>query len=72
MRRDLGQPDRGFGRFHLAEERSHTAELVIAPMLEKPRRLRSDLPLAGVGQAAPGIDVLTHLIDDGSRAYYWA
>ena len=32
---DLGQPDRGLRRLDLTEERARTAELVMAPMLEK-------------------------------------
>ena len=47
---DLGQPDRGFHRLHLAEERADAAELVMSPVLEQTRRLRRDLPLIGIGQ----------------------
>ncbi|CFN63430.1 Uncharacterised protein [Bordetella pertussis] len=34
LRGDLGQPDGGLGRFDLAEERTHTSELVVAPMFQ--------------------------------------
>jgi hypothetical protein len=58
LRRDLGQPDRGLRGLDLAEERTHAAELVVAPVLQQAGRLGRDLPLAGIGQAAPGIDGL--------------
>ena len=64
LRRDLGQPDRGFHRLDLAEERADAAELVMAPVLKKPRGLRRDLPLVGIGQGSPGVHVTAHLIDD--------
>ena len=67
LRRDLGQPDRRFHRFDLAEERADAAELVMPPMLEQPGRLRRDLPLAGIGQGAPRVHVAAHLVDDRGR-----
>src|SRR5690606_4117488 len=60
---NLGQPDDGLDRFHLAEERPHGAEAVVAPMLEKPRRLGGYTPLA-LGQAAPRVYRAADLIDD--------
>ena len=44
--RDLGEPNRGFRRFDLAEERPHAAELVVSPMLQEPGGLGCDLPLS--------------------------
>ena len=34
-------------------------------MLQQACRFGRDLPLAGVGQAAPGVYRLSHLVDDG-------
>src|SRR5207249_880440 len=66
VRRHLGEPDRCFHRFDLAEERTNAAELVLPPVLEQSRRLRSYLPLAG-RQGAPGIDLAAYLVDDGCQ-----
>ena len=41
LRGDLGQPDRGFNRFDLAEERPDVAELVMPPVLEQTLRFRA-------------------------------
>ncbi len=41
LRSDLGEPDGGFNRFHLTEERADTAELVMPPMLEETLRFRA-------------------------------
>ncbi len=62
--RDLGQPDGGFDRLDLAEERADAAELVMPPVLKQAGRFRRDLPLAGVGQGAPRIHMAAHLVDD--------
>ena len=64
--RDLGQPDRGFHRLHLAEERADAAELVMAPVLKQAGRLRRDLPLIGIGQGPPCVHMTADLIDDRS------
>src|SRR6266567_3256330 len=58
------QPDRGFRRLNLAEERTNRTELMMTPMLKKPGRLRRDLPLAGIRQGAPDVYVAADLIDD--------
>jgi hypothetical protein len=50
LRCHLGQPDRGFGGFDLAEEGAHAAELVVPPVLQQARRFGRDLPLAGLGR----------------------
>ena len=63
MRRDFGKPDRRFDRLDLTEERTDAAELVMSPVLEKSRRLRRHLPLAG-RQVAPRVDLPAHLVDD--------
>ena len=65
LRRDFGEPDGGFSSLDLAEEGPHTAELVVAPVLQQTCRLGRDLPLAGVGQAAPCVNRLADLVDDG-------
>ena len=62
--RDLGQPDGGFDRFDLAEERADAAELVMSPVLKQPRGFRRDLPLIGIGQGAPCIHMAAHFVDD--------
>ena len=67
LRRDLGQPDRGFDRLDLAEERADAAELVMPPVLQEPRRFRRDLPLIGIGQRPPRVDVAADFVDDRSR-----
>ena len=65
--RDLGQPDRGFHRLDLAEERANAAELVMPPVLEQAGRFRRDLPLVGIRQGPPLIHALTQLVDDRGR-----
>ena len=67
VRRDLGQPDRGLDRLDLAEERADAAERVVPPVLQQARGLGRDLPLAGIRQRAPVIDVAAHLVDDRRR-----
>src|SRR6266567_7979489 len=64
---DLSEPDRSLGRLHLAEERTDLAEFILAPMLEESSRLRRDLPLIGVGQGTPCVDITADFIDDRSR-----
>ena len=63
---DLRQPDGRLGRFHLAEERAHVAELVMPPVLQQSSRLGCDLPLV-LGQFAPLVHVLAHFVDDRGR-----
>ncbi len=50
---DLRQPDGGFHRFQLAEERANAAEVVMPPVLQQTGRFRRDLPAFGVRQIAP-------------------
>ena len=64
MRRDLGQPDRRLDRLDLAEERPDAAELVVAPVLEEPRGLRRDLPLAGSGSSRQASTCCANFVDD--------
>jgi hypothetical protein len=40
------------------------------PVLKQPGRLGRDLPLAGIGQSAPTVHALAHLVDDGSRIVF--
>ena len=61
--RHLGQPDDGFRCLHLAEEGANVAELVMPPMLEKARRLRRHLPVAGIWQHPPPVHMPPHLVD---------
>ena len=63
MRRDFSEPDRGLDSLDLAKEWTDAAELMVAPMLKQPRRLRCHLPLAG-GQVAPRVDLAADLVDD--------
>ena len=65
VRGDLSEPDGGFHRLHLAEERPDVAELVLPPMLQQAGRFGRDLPLIGMRQAAPLIDLLPHGVDHG-------
>ena len=65
IRSDLGEPYGGFNRLHLAEEGSDIAELVLAPMLQQAGGFGRDLPLMGMRQAAPLLDLLPHGIDHG-------
>src|SRR5690242_19981462 len=67
MRCDLDEPDGRFHGFDLAEERAYAAEIVMPPMLEQPGSFRGHLPLAGVRQGTPRINLLAHLVDDGSN-----
>ena len=67
MRGDLGEPDGGFHRLHLAEEGPDVAELVLPPMLQQTGGFRRDLPLMGMRPAAPLIDLLPHGINHDSR-----
>ena len=64
LRRDLGQPDGGFDRFDLAEERADVAELVMPPVLEQARGFGRDLPVVRIRPAAPLVDVVAELVDD--------
>ena len=65
VRGDLSEPDGGFNRLHLAEEGSDIAELVLPPMLQQTGSFGRDLPLMGMRQAAPLLDLLPHGIDHG-------
>lgn len=58
------QPNRGFHRFDLAEERTDALKLVVPPVLQQPSSLWRHQPLIGVGQIAPGFDVAPNFIDD--------
>ena len=42
LRRNLGQPNCGFSGLDLTKEGPDALELMVSPMLEEPRRLRSD------------------------------
>ena len=65
--RDLCEPDRSFYSFYLTEKRANAAELVMAPMLDKPCCLRRNLPLIRIWQRTPDINVSTYFIDDRSN-----
>ncbi|MDV7397314.1 hypothetical protein RZS08_38290, partial [Arthrospira platensis SPKY1] len=60
----FGEPDGGFDRFDLTEERARVAERVLSPVLEQTGGFRGDLLLAG-RQGTPGVHVLAHDVDDG-------
>lgn len=59
----FGQPNNGFHRLHLAEERTDTAKIVVSPMLEQASRLGSDLPLVWM-QSPPLVHMLAQFIDE--------
>ena len=65
LRRHLGQPDRRFDRFHLAEEGAHARELMTPPMLQEACGFGSDQPLTR-RKLPPLIHVLANFVDDGS------
>ena len=50
-----------------AEEGTDLIEIMMPPMLKEARRLRRDLPLAGVGEGSPCVHCLADLIDDRRR-----
>src|SRR6185312_5532480 len=64
-RRHLDEPDDRLDRFDLAEEWPQSAELVMAPVSEEPRRLGSHRPVGGVRQLPPRVDCLAQGVDDG-------
>ena len=70
LRGDLREPDSRLDRLDLAEERLEVIELMMAPMLEQPRRLRRHLPLVGVRQIAPTRDVTANFVDDRGRIVF--
>jgi len=55
---NLGKPDQGFHRLHLAEEWTDAAEYVVPPVLKQASRFRGDLPLILIGQRAPNVHAL--------------
>ena len=63
--RNLREPDRRFYSFNLAEKRTNAADLVVPPVLEKTRRLGCDLPLVGVRDPPPAVDLLADTVNDG-------
>ncbi len=64
--RHLRQPDSGLHSLNLAEEWAHTAEIMMAPVLQQTRRGRRDVPVIGAWNAAPAIHFLAHAVDHGS------
>ena len=58
----LGEPDHGLHRLDLAEEWTHVAELVVAPMLEHAGGLRGNPPL-GTRQPAPLVHAVARALD---------
>jgi hypothetical protein len=67
LRSDLGKPNHGFYRLHLAEKGSKAAEHVMAPVLKQTSRLRGDLTLIGIRQVTPRVHMTAHVIYDRSR-----
>jgi hypothetical protein len=63
VRRHLGQPDRRLHRLDLAEEGTDARDIRPPPMDQQPRGFRRHLPLTGIGQPAPVLDVAAHLVD---------
>ena len=62
---DLGEPDDGFHRLHLAEEWPDVAERVMPPMLQQTSGFGCHLPVVGIRQAASLIDLLSNGVDNG-------
>ena len=65
--RDLGQPDGGFDRLDLAEERADAAELVMPPVLQQASRFRRYLPFTWIRQRSPSVHMASYLVDDRGR-----
>jgi len=55
------QPDGGLHGLHLAEERAHTSECEMTPVLQQASRFRSDLPLIRISSSSKGSDVTSRL-----------
>jgi hypothetical protein len=64
VRGNLGEPDHGFNRFHLAEKGSDVTKLVISPMLKQAGGFGCDLPVVWIRQVAPLIDLLPNGVDN--------
>jgi len=62
---DLGQPDGSFHSFDLAKEWPNIGELVVTPVLKKTLGIGRDFPVVGVGEAAPLVNVVAELVDNG-------
>jgi hypothetical protein len=60
---NFGQPDGGFHRFDLTEERPQTAEFMVPTMFQQLRRRRSDLPQVRVRLGTPHLDMTANLVD---------
>jgi hypothetical protein len=67
LRRNFGQPDGGFNRLELAEERAKATEFMEASVEEKPDRFRRGLPIRRIRQRTPGLQALPHFINYWSR-----
>ena len=63
---NLGQPDCGLNCLDLTEKRTDVSEFVMAPMLQKARGIRCDLPVVRIRQISPLIHLEAKLVDDGS------
>ena len=62
--RDLGEPDGCFHSFNLAEEGTNAVKFVAAPVLQQTRGFRCYLPIAGVGDFAPFVDLIAKVVDE--------
>ena len=67
---DLGQPDGGLDRFHLAEKRAYALELVVAPVGEQALGGGRDTPVGRVRDCPPSRDVAADFVDDGGRVVF--
>ena len=63
-RRHFGEPDGGFNRFNLAKERTHTAEVVMPPVLEQSCGFWGHAPIVGIGNGPPFVHLGTNAVDD--------
>jgi hypothetical protein len=64
---NLSQPDGGFDRLDLAEERLNSGKFMSPPIGQKPCRRRRDAPIGGAWKGAPARDVITDFVDDRGR-----
>jgi hypothetical protein len=68
LRCDFGQPDGCFNGLDLAEEGANAAELVMPPVLEKPRGFGRDVPIVRIGDHPPLVHFLADGVDDRRMA----
>ena len=63
VRRHFHQPNQRFDGFSLTEKRTNATKLVVAPVLEQPRRFGCDSPICRIRTPSPVVDVLADSVD---------